>query len=128
MEDKKLRIYWRKLDENGNEIERGVDDREYVYLGNAQNRAYKLFGTYAEHKGRIQWHAGYRDPWAKYYRDVQCNACGGVFSAEESPYSEGYTIDVDRIYLHFHSDHMKDIVDGNRPGYNGDICVNCGCG
>jgi hypothetical protein len=126
MENQKLRIWWRKLDEEGNEIERGVDDREYVSFGHACNRAEKLFGPRIyRHNKTLEWRIALRDPWAKYTCEVTCSVCGQVFISEEHAYHEGYPVNSDSVHLYTKSGDMAGIVDGRRPDYNGYCCPDC---
>ena len=128
MENQKLRVYWREVDENGNEIKRGVDDREYVNYGSAENRARKLFGSCFVRKGEsgIEWRVTIRDPWAKYFGECECKVCGQVFMSEEYPHTPGYFRDADSVHLYTRSDVMKELTDGERcPEYNGWCCPDC---
>lgn len=101
MEENKLRVYWRKLDENGNEIERGYDGREYTTYGRACNRGYKLFGS--KHKvGEFEWRVSWRDPFEKYTCELTCDACGSVYTVDEFTYSNDSFPDTDVFTFRFH--------------------------
>lgn len=100
MEEKKLKIYWRKLDENGNEIERGSDNREYLTYGRALNRGYDLFGSNRK-TGGLEWQVCWRDPWEKYTCELTCNTCGTVYTADERTYSNGALYDTDTFLFRF---------------------------
>lgn len=128
MENQKLRVWWRKLDENGNEIERGVDDREYTCYGYAYNRGRKLFGHRYLAKGEsgIEWNVAIRDPWAKYTCEVTCCVCGQIFISEEHRMHACFPISADSVHLYTHSDVMKELIDGARHAeYNGWCCPDC---
>lgn len=123
MENQKFRVWWRKLDEDGNEIERGVDDREYVSFGHAHNRGYKLFGY---RNKQVTWRVSYRDPWAKYTCEVTCSVCGQIFLSEEHCQHENFPIGADSVYVYTKSDSLKPLIDGERyPDYNGYCCPDC---
>lgn len=124
MENQKLRVWWRKLDEDGNEIERGVDDREYVNASWAYNRGEKLFGS--RYNNPIQYHINHRDPWATYTCEVTCETCGQVFIGEEHAFAEGHVKNADSMCMFIRSDTMKELVGGRIfPKYNDKICPEC---
>ena len=101
MEEKKLRVYWRKFDENGNEIERGSDNREYLTYGRALKRGYDLFGSNRK-TGEFEWNVCWRDPFEKYACELTCSACGSVYAADEITYSNGAFPDTDVFTFRFH--------------------------
>lgn len=92
MKREKVKVWWQKLDTDGNEIERGCDNKEYINWGSAINRAEKLFGKarYWRHsisnekvvvddaEPRIRWRISNRDPFTDYYEDRECEICGTV--------------------------------------------------
>ena len=125
MENQKVRIYWREFDEDGNVINRGVDDREYVNAGWAYNRAMKLFGPRYSNK-RFQYRIAWRDPWEKYTCEVECRVCGQTFVCEESEWTSGRPMDADCVHMYLRSCAMKDLTDGARyPKYDGYCCPDC---
>ena len=101
MEEKKLRVYWRKFDDDGNEFERGSDNRAYITYGRALNRGYDLFGSNRK-TGGFEWKICWRDPWEKYTRELTCDTCGKVYTADEFTYSNGAFPDTDVFTFRFH--------------------------
>ena len=100
MEEKKLRVYWRKFDDDGNEVERGYDNREYITYGRALNRGYDLFG--GKHiSGEFEWQVCWRDPWEKYTCELTCDTCGTVYTADERTYSNDALYDTDMFSFRF---------------------------
>lgn len=81
-ESLKWKIYFIKYDKDGNEIERGVDPREYVYYGTAQNSAYKTYPPEEGYKTVV----AVRSPWEKYFTEVQCGICKCIHVIEETTY------------------------------------------
>lgn len=119
MLNKNLRVYRRKLDNDGNEIERGVDEREYKTLGRAYKRGFELFGDHGEQKN-IEWTEACRDPWEEYTRKVTCGACGQTYVAKEKTYNTNITILHGMVHLCGEFDGKKHNVDIHKP-----ICPDC---
>lgn len=112
-ENAKLKIFWKKIDKDGNEIERGVHPKEYKYYGSASKVArYK----YPYNEG-YRCNITYRDPWQKYTHEAQCDICGTIHTVEQS-YS-GYDYD-SNVYLVEH----YDSVERYRKNYN-NVCPDC---
>lgn len=98
MKREKVRVWWQKLDADGNVIEKGVDEKEYVSWGCAINRAEKLFGksrywrpsitneTDIGVEPRIRWRISHRDPWVDYYEEKACDICGAVHMRKHTDY------------------------------------------
>lgn len=77
-----LRIYYVELDEQGNEIGRGVHPKKYLYHGVAHRTAEKLYGD----RSRYVYDINFRDPFKVYYEPCQCDACGRTYERIESTY------------------------------------------
>jgi hypothetical protein len=97
MKVQKVKVWWQKLDADGNEIEKGCDNKEYMNWGSAINRAEKLFGsrrhqTYIETETpegaepRIRWRISHRDPFTDYYEERECDICGTVHKRKHTDY------------------------------------------
>ena len=98
MKIEKVKVWWQKLDADGNVIEHGEDDREYVNWGSARNRGEKLFGkgrywspsVYNETpvgvEPKIRWRISHRDPWAEYFGEYECDICGAIHKRKETNY------------------------------------------
>lgn len=97
MEIRKVRVWWRKFDEDGNEIEKGFDEREYVNYGAAINRACKLFNSDRHiwsvgwvHKDEntqqpvLEWRIAERDPFVDYWGNYRCDICGAMHKRKEN--------------------------------------------
>lgn len=77
-----LRIYYVELDEQGNEVGRGVHPKKYLYHGVACRTAEKLYGDRSRYVYEINW----RDPFKVYYKTCQCDACGRTYEQITNPY------------------------------------------
>lgn len=75
----KFKIYYIKKDVDGNEIERGIHPKEYVYHGKAYSVANAL---YPKHEG-YTFIIAQRDPFVKYTRDLKCELCGVEYAVDE---------------------------------------------
>ena len=109
MQDK-FKIYYKELDANGNEIRRGVDEKDYINYGSAINRARKLYGD----RNRFEYEVAWRDPWIEYTVPSTCKCCG-------KPYERAVT------HIGYDNSHNLVIYDrGNRhEGIHGFICPDC---
>lgn len=132
MENQKYRVYYIEYDENENEINRGVDPKEYKHIGWAYTLASKKYPTFLyDEDGRIAKNANgkairkhktiiaWRDPWAEYYRDMTCDICGSGYSAIETHYGSERS---DRIRLDIgYKDGRRDI----EKSFGGCMCPGC---
>jgi hypothetical protein len=115
MENKKVRVWYIELDEDGNEIGRGVDDREYSYPNCAYRRAREVYGD----RKRFKYIIAPRDPWIEYSRSMTCGLCGSGYSAPES--YAGWESS-DRLWLYRYGE--NGYRDKNKS-FSGDICPEC---
>ena len=82
----KHKIWYIEYDEDGNEIGRGVYNREYVRYGMARRVAHERYGDRKRYKYRI----APRDPWMNYNAILTCEVCGSEFVVEETLH--GYSV------------------------------------
>lgn len=105
-----LRIYYKELDANGNEINRGIDEKEYINYGSAVNRARKLYGD----RNRFEYEIAWRDPWIDYTKTTICKCCGELY---------------ERTVTHQNWDCSHNIFlykrDNRRESISGYICPDC---
>lgn len=112
-ENAKLKIFWKKIDNDGNEIERGVHPKEYKYHGSALKTArYK----YPYREG-YRYIITYRNPWEKYNHEVQCDICGTIHTIEQSYGGYDYDSNVYVVEQHDSEERYHKIY--------GDLCPDC---
>ena len=110
MTEPKLKIYYKELDSEGNEISSGVDDKEYINYGSAINRATKLYGDRKRFKVEIAW----RDPWIDYTVPSTCKCCGKNYERHVT-------------HMEYDRSSYVNLIDRSNPRecFHGYICPDC---
>lgn len=75
MEDRKIRIWYQTLDEDGKVIGTGVYHKAYVHMGTAANVAFKQFGG----NPRIKYRIAPLNPFETNIDSMVCDICGKSF-------------------------------------------------
>jgi hypothetical protein len=82
LENAPYRIWFAKVDENGEVLSTEVYGRKYKIMGHAWNTGVKL----SYEKGPdYRFRVAKRNPWKEYERTVTCERCGEEFLAPEAP-------------------------------------------
>lgn len=110
----KFRIYYKELDDNGNEIRRGIDDKEYVNYGSAINRGRKLYGD----RTRFIYDVAWRDPWIEYTEPTTCKCCG-------KSYERPVTHDMCNKGHHIYLTNISTVPLSPARHFRGYICSDC---
>ena len=76
MEHRKLKIWYREFDDNGNVIDSGTYHKEYEYYGNALRVAHKVYGT----KKHVIYKVAMLDPFAEHFTEDTCDICGKTYN------------------------------------------------
>jgi hypothetical protein len=75
-DERKVKIWFQTLDDEGNVIGTGVYHKEYSYYGTAHNMAHKLYGG----KKNIKYDIGILNPFVDHFTDAVCDICGETYS------------------------------------------------
>ena len=96
MKNRKLRIWYQTLDEQGNVAGTGVYHKEYCYWGTAMNVARKLYGG----KKNIRYDIAVLNPFEEHVTDVVCDICGKTYTTHVT---DGGHVRFDNgIHMHSH--------------------------